>query len=247
MFHVKHVGGFDRAEAPAGTPECVPGAAPVAAAEIFGPRLEIAQRYADALGTSGVERGLLGPREVDRVWDRHLMNSAAVAELLEHGERVVDIGSGAGLPGIPLAIARPDLEVALLEPLLRRSEFLKEVVAELGLSVEVVRGRAEESWVRERFGERDVAVSRAVAALDKLTKWSMPLLRPGGRMIAIKGERAPAEVEEHRRGMAALDAVDVRVVTCGASYLRPPATVVVAQRARRSRRGSASRADRRKR
>jgi 16S rRNA (guanine527-N7)-methyltransferase len=247
MFHVKHVGGFDRAEAPAGTPDRVPGAAPAAAAEIFGPRLEIAQRYADALGTSGVERGLLGPREVDRIWDRHLMNSAAVAELLEHGERVVDIGSGAGLPGIPLAIARPDLEVTLLEPLLRRSEFLKEVVAELGLSVEVVRGRAEASWVRERFGERDVAVSRAVAALDKLTKWSMPLLRPGGRMIAIKGERAPAEVEEHRRGMAALDAVDVRVVTCGASYLRPPATVVVAQRARRSRRGSASRADRRKR
>jgi 16S rRNA (guanine527-N7)-methyltransferase len=170
-----------------------------------------------------------------------------VAALPSHSERVVDIGSGAGLPGIPLAIARPDLEVALLEPLLRRSEFLKEVVAELGLSVEVVRGRAEESWVRERFGERDVAVSRAVAALDKLTKWSMPLLRPGGRMIAIKGERAPAEVEEYRRGMAALDAVDVRVVTCGASYLRPPATVVIAQRARRSRRGSAPRADRRKR
>jgi 16S rRNA (guanine527-N7)-methyltransferase len=247
MFHVKHVGGFDRAEAPAGTPDPVSGAAPVAAAEIFGPRLDIAQRYAELLGTSGVERGLLGPREVDRVWDRHLMNSAAVAELLEHGERVVDIGSGAGLPGIPLAIARPDLEVALLEPLLRRSEFLKEVVAELGLSVEVVRGRAEESWVRERFGERDVAVSRAVAALDKLTKWSMPLLRPGGRMIAIKGERAPAEVEEHRRGMVALHAVDVRVVTCGASYLRPPATVVIAQRAGRSRRGSAPRVDRRKR
>jgi 16S rRNA (guanine527-N7)-methyltransferase len=247
MFHVKHIGGFDRAGATAGTPDPVPGAAPAAAAEIFGPRLDIAQRYAVLLGTSGVERGLVGPRELDRLWDRHLMNSAAVAELLEHGERVVDIGSGAGLPGIPLAIARPDLEVALLEPLLRRSEFLKEVVAELGLSVEVVRGRAEESWVRERFGERDVAVSRAVAALDKLTKWSMPLLRPGGRMIAIKGERAPAEVEEHRRGMAALYAVDARVVTCGASYLHPPATVVVAQRARRSRRGSAPRADRRKR
>ena len=243
---MKHVGGFDRAAAPAGSPDPVPGAAPDAAAEIFGPRLDIAQRYAEALGTSGVERGLLGPREVDRVWDRHLMNSVAVAELLEHGQRVIDIGSGAGLPGIPLAIARPDLEVVLLEPLLRRSEFLKEVVAELGLSVEVVRGRAEESWVRERFGERDVAVSRAVAALDKLTKWSMPLLRPGGRMIAIKGERAPGEVEEHRRGMAALDAVDVRVVTCGATYLRPPATVVVAQRATRSRRGSAPRVDRRK-
>ncbi|WAC91666.1 16S rRNA (guanine(527)-N(7))-methyltransferase RsmG [Mycobacterium sp. Aquia_213] len=248
MFHVKHVGGFDRAATPAEAGDSVgPGPAPSAAAEIFGPRLDVATAYAEILATTGVERGLLGPREVDRVWDRHLLNSAAIAELLGDGERVVDIGSGAGLPGIPLAIARPDLDVALVEPLLRRSEFLKEVVAELGLTVAVVRGRAEEAEVRERFGERDVVVSRAVAALDKLTKWSMPLLRPGGRMIAIKGERAPDELEEHRRGMAALDAVDVRVVTCGASYLRPPATVVVAQRATRSGRGSASRADRRKR
>jgi 16S rRNA (guanine527-N7)-methyltransferase len=244
MFHVKHGDGLD----PAGTRDSTgPGPAPAAAAELFGTRLDLASRYAETLATAGVERGLLGPREVDRVWDRHLLNSAAVAELLQDGERVVDIGSGAGLPGIPLAIARPDLEVALVEPLLRRSEFLKEVVGELGLTVEVVRGRAEEPGVRKRFGERDVAVSRAVAALDKLTKWSMPLLRPGGRMIAIKGERAPDEVEEHRRGMAALDAVDVRVVTCGASYLRPPATVVVAQRAIRSGRGSAPRADRRRR
>jgi len=200
---------------------------------MFGPRLAIAQRYAELLATAGVERGLLGPHEVDRVWERHLLNSAAVGELLEHGERVVDIGSGAGLPGIPLAIARPDLDITLLEPLLRRSEFLKEVVAELGLTVEVARGRAEESWVRERFGERDSAVSRAVAALDKLTKWSMPLLRPGGRMIAIKGERAPDEVQEHRRVMAAAGAVDVRVLACGAKYLRPPATVVLAQRGER--------------
>jgi 16S rRNA (guanine527-N7)-methyltransferase len=170
---------------------------------------------------------------VDRVWERHLLNSAAVGELLGRGERVVDIGSGAGLPGIPLAIARPDLDITLLEPLLRRSEFLKEVVAELGLTVEVARGRAEESWVRERFGERDSAVSRAVAALDKLTKWSMPLLRPGGRMIAIKGERAPDEVREYRRVMAAAGVVDVRVLACGAKYLRPPATVVLAQRGER--------------
>ena len=245
---MKHVGGFDRPGVAADAEDSLgPGPAPAAAGEIFGPGLDAAQRYAETLATTGVERGLLGPREVDRIWDRHLLNSVAVAELLERGERVVDIGSGAGLPGIPLAIARPDLNIALLEPMLRRSEFLKEVVAELGLTVEVVRGRAEDPAIRERFGERDVAVSRAVAALDKLTKWSMPLLRPGGRMIAIKGERAPDEVEEHRRGMAALNAVDVRVVTCGASYLRPPATVVVAQRATRSRRGSAPRADRRKR
>jgi 16S rRNA (guanine527-N7)-methyltransferase len=129
-----------------------------------------------------------------------------------------------------LAIARPDLEVVLLEPLLRRSEFLNEVIEELGLAVEVVRGRAEEPWVRNRFGDRDAAVSRAVAALDKLTKWCLPLLRPGGRMLAIKGERGAEELEQHRRGMAALGAVDARVVTCGANYLRPPATVVLARR-----------------
>jgi 16S rRNA (guanine527-N7)-methyltransferase len=207
-----------------------------AAAAIFGPRLDIAQRYADVLAGAAVERGLLGPREVDRIWDRHLLNSAAIGELLDAGEQIVDIGSGAGLPGIPLAIARPDLHVVLLEPLLRRSEFLNEVVAELGLSVEVVRGRAEEPSVRDRIGERDAAVSRAVAALDKLTKWSMPLLRLDGRMLAIKGERAPDEINEHRRVMAAAGAVDVRVVACGANYLRPPATVVLARRGRQGRR-----------
>jgi 16S rRNA (guanine527-N7)-methyltransferase len=230
MFHVKHVEQSDRAPSLA-PPE--PAAVPEAASAVFGSRLDIASRYAEFLATAGVERGLLGPREVDRIWERHLLNSAAVGELLGQGERVVDIGSGAGLPGIPLAIARPDLEVVLLEPLLRRSEFLKEAVADLGLSVEVVRGRAEESWVRDQFGERDAAVSRAVAALDKLTKWSMPLLRPGGRMMAIKGERAPDEVHEHRRVMAASGAVDVRVLACGANYLRPPATVVLAERGHR--------------
>ncbi|WP_407687962.1 16S rRNA (guanine(527)-N(7))-methyltransferase RsmG [Mycobacterium sp. HUMS_1102779] len=206
-----------------------------AAARVFGPRLELARRYADILATAGVERGLLGPREVDRLWERHLINCAVVGELLDPGARVVDIGSGAGLPGIPLFIARPDLDVVLLEPLLRRSEFLAEAVAELGLAVEVVRGRAEEAWVRERCGERDAAVSRAVAPLDKLTKWSMPLLRPGGRMIAIKGERAPEEARQHRRVMEASGALDAKVVTCGADFLRQPATVVVARRGARPR------------
>jgi 16S rRNA (guanine527-N7)-methyltransferase len=214
-----------------------------AAAAIFGARLDIARRYAQLLAGAAVERGLLGPREVDRLWDRHLLNCAVVAELLEPGEKVIDVGSGAGLPGIPLAIARPDLEMALLEPLLRRSEFLSEAVAELGLAIEVVRGRAEEPWVREQFGARDAAVSRAVAPLGKLTKWSMPLLRAGGRMVAIKGERAPDEVEAHRRVMAASHAVDVRVVTCGALYLRPPATVVLARRGDRARRKPSRTAD----
>lgn len=226
---MKHVGPGDDAAGRSGE-AAGPGTAPDSAAAVFGDRLGIAQRYAEVLATVGVERGLLGPREVDRIWDRHILNSAALAELLDRGERIIDIGSGAGLPGIPLAIARPDLAVVLLEPLLRRSEFLNEVVNELGLAVEVVRGRAEEPGVRNRFGERDAAVSRAVASLDKLTKWSLPLLRPDGRMLAIKGERASDEVEQYRRVMAASGAADVRVVTCGANYLRPPATVVSARR-----------------
>lgn len=235
MFHVKHVNARARSADGTAPPPLVEPVSPSDAAAIFGPRLDIVRRYAELLAGAGVERGLLGPREADRLWDRHLLNSAVVGELLDPGERVIDIGSGAGLPGIPLAIARPDLQIVLLEPLLRRSEFLTEVVAELGLAVEVVRGRAEEPWVRDRFGARDAAVSRAVAALDKLTKWSMPLLRPGGLMVAIKGERAHEEVEAHRRVMAASGAVDVRVVTCGANCLRPPATVVLARRGERAR------------
>src|ERR1700736_4105282 len=193
MFHVKHA-------------EVSP--APRAAEALFGSRVERVQRYAEALAGAGVERGLLGPREVDRLWDRHLLNCAAIGELLDAGERIVDIGSGAGLPGLALAIARPDLRVVLLEPLLRRSEFLREVVEELGLDVEVVRGRAEEPPVRDRLAGSDAAVSRAVAALDKLTKWSMPLLKQAGQMVAIKGERAPDEVREYRRVMEALGATD---------------------------------------
>ena len=157
------------------------------------------------LAGAGVERGLIGPREVDRLWDRHLLNSAAVAELLIEGERVVDIGSGAGLPGMPLAIARPDLEIVLdradaaperFSPRGRRRSS--------GCPSRSCAAAPKSRGVRERSASVDVAVSRAVAALDKLTKWSMPLLRTGGRMLAIKGEQAPDEVAEHRRVMAAI-------------------------------------------
>lgn len=205
-------------------------AAPEAAATVFGPRLGVAQRYAEFLAGDGIDRGLLGPRETARLWDRHLLNSAALTELLERGEHVVDIGSGAGLPGLPVAIARPDLRVVLVEPQQRRIDFLEEVVAELGLAVEVVRGRAEAAEVRDRIGENDAVVSRAVAGLDKLTQWSLPLLRPKGRMLAIKGERAGEEVCAHRRVMTASGAESVRVVRCGVNYLNPPATVVVVRR-----------------
>lgn len=215
MFHVKHV-------------EVSP--APQGADTFFGPRAGLAQQYAEILAGAGVEWGLIGPREVDRLWERHLFNSAAVAELLEPNERVADVGSGAGLPGIPLALARPDLRLTLIEPLLRRSEFLREVVDELGIDVTVVRGRAEESAVHEQVGEMDAVVSRAVASLDKLTKWCMPLLRVDGRMLAIKGERAEDEIREHRRVMTSLGAGDERVMRCGESLLNPPVTVVVARR-----------------
>jgi 16S rRNA (guanine527-N7)-methyltransferase len=215
MFHVKH------------------GATPVpppAAVGVFGAALDQAVRYAQILAGAGVERGLIGPRETERLWDRHVLNSAALAELLDRGEQIADIGSGAGLPGIPLALARPDLRVTLIEPLLRRSDFLREVADDLGLDVAVVRGRAEEDAVRQRVGEMDAVVSRAVASLDKLARWSMPLLRTGGRMLALKGERAANEISEYRRVMESLGAVDARVVTCGGDYLEPPATVVIARR-----------------
>ncbi|MBJ7337088.1 16S rRNA (guanine(527)-N(7))-methyltransferase RsmG [Mycolicibacterium sp.] len=215
MFHVKHGD---------------PPPAPYAAAALFGDRLEIASEYAAILSGAGIERGLIGPGEVERLWDRHILNSAAVGELLAPGERVADVGSGAGLPGIPLAISRTDVSVILVEPLLRRADFLTEVVELLALPVTVIRGRAEERSVRDAAGEIDVVTSRAVASLDKLTRWCLPLLRPGGRMLAMKGERAGAEIEEHRRVMSSLGAVDVKVMECGVNYLAPPVTVVVAVR-----------------
>jgi len=220
---VKHVVPQKRA-----TPSLAPP--PESAKAVFGPRLGLARRYADLLADTAVEWGLLGPHEFERLWERHLLNCAVVAELLQPGERVADIGSGAGLPGLALAIADPGLDVVLIESLLRRSEFLRMVVSELGLDVEVLRGRAEDPAVRQSAGGCDAVVSRAVAPLDKVTRWSMALLRPGGRMLAIKGERAADEVREHRRVMTSLGAVDARVVECGVKYLSSPTTVVVARR-----------------
>jgi 16S rRNA (guanine527-N7)-methyltransferase len=223
MFHVKH------GEAPE---------TPSVAAAVFGARIGLAERYAAILAGAGIERGILGPAEVPRLWERHLLNSAAVAELVGDDEAVADVGSGAGLPGIPLALARPAARVVLIEPLLRRAEFLQEVVDDLGLGVVVLRGRAEERGVRQQAGEMDAVTSRAVASLEKLAKWSLPLLREGGRMLALKGERAEDEVGEHRRAMISLGAVDIGVVKCGVDYLSPPATVVVARRGKRISRSS---------
>lgn len=159
---------------------------------VFGGRVEAACSYAELLATRGVEWGVVGPREVGRIWSRHVLNSVAVAPLIQDGATVVDVGSGAGLPGIPVALARPDLAVSLLEPLERRAEFLTLAVAELGLSdrVEVVRGRAEE----QRGRTWAVVTCRAVAPLGRLVTWTGPLFVPHGELLAIKGESAPTEV-----------------------------------------------------
>ncbi|MDO4784098.1 MAG: 16S rRNA (guanine(527)-N(7))-methyltransferase RsmG [Propionibacteriaceae bacterium] len=149
------------------------------------------KQYVDILASRGIEWGLLGPREAERLWERHILNSLALVELIPEGLNLVDVGSGAGLPGLPVAIARPDLEVTLMEPLLRRSDFLTRAVEELGLQdrVRVVRIRAEDS--KETF---DAVACRAVAPLDKLLRWCTPLIAPGGALYALKGSSATDEV-----------------------------------------------------
>jgi 16S rRNA (guanine527-N7)-methyltransferase len=208
---------------------------PVATDSLFRDRSPLARRFAEHLVTSGVERGLLGPREAPRVWDRHVLNCAVVAELMPDGARVVDIGSGAGLPGIPLALARPDLRVVLVEPLARRVEWLRMVIADLELPVEVERGRAEDTPIRRRWEGADVVTSRAVAPLHRLAAWCLPLVRPGGMMLAVKGMSAPAEVERDTRAVAVSGGGIPRIETCGIGIVDPPSTVVVVERLRRRR------------
>ena len=200
---------------------------------VFGERLPLAERYAEHLATTGVEWGLVGPREASRVWERHILNCAVVADLIPPAARVLDIGSGAGLPGIPLALARPDLRIVLVEPLARRVEWLRAVLADLELPVEVERGRAEDTPIRRRWEGADVVTSRAVAPLHRLAAWCLPLVRPGGMMLAVKGMSAPAEVERDTRAVAASGGGIPRIETCGVGIVDPPSTVVVVERLRR--------------
>ena len=174
--------------------ETVPAPDPAVAAQVFTPeRLPALERYAGLLATEGVVRGLIGPREVPRLWDRHLVNCGLLAPLLPDGASVADLGSGAGLPGMVLALARPDLRVTLIEPMARRVAFLDEAVEILGLDrVTVVRGRAEDWSGPERF---DVVTARALAPLPKLLSWGMPLVADGGVMLAMKGSLAAEEIE----------------------------------------------------
>ncbi len=214
MFHVKRDDEFDQS------------AVADAALQIFGDRIESARAYRQILADAGVERGLIGPREVDRLWVRHVLNCAVVGEVISQGAIVADIGSGAGLPGIPLALARPDLSLTLIEPLLRRFVFLSEVVAELSLPIRVVRGRAEEKSVLAEVGLSDVVTSRAVAPLDRLARWSLPLIKPGGELLAIKGSSAAAEITAHKAAVGKFGLTDLRVESCGGDTLAVETTVI---------------------
>ncbi|WP_069813601.1 16S rRNA (guanine(527)-N(7))-methyltransferase RsmG [Streptomyces sp. TP-A0874] len=198
---------------------------PPEAETVFGDALPAAIRYAELLAEAGVRRGLIGPREVPRLWGRHMLNCAVLTEAVPESVTVCDVGSGAGLPGIPLALVRPDLEITLLEPLLRRTTFLQEVVDLLGLEhVTVVRGRAEEMLGKLR--PVHVVTARAVAPLDRLAGWGVPLLRPYGEMLALKGDTAEQELRSARAALSKLGAVRSSVFQVGVGTVDPPSTVV---------------------
>lgn len=190
------------------------------------------------LADVGVTRGLIGPREVPRLWDRHVLNCAVVADptdgLVPVDSRIADVGSGAGLPGLVWAIARPDVQVVLIEPLLRRSTFLTEAVAALavGERVQVVRGRAEDVSKDPDWRPVDIVTARAVAPLERLIGWTVPLLAEGGHLLALKGSTAEAEVAEAADAARAAHLVDVRVHHCGVGVVDPPTTVIVGVRGR---------------
>ena len=232
---------------PLGAPELLPEEQ-AAAVALFGSRLAGARGFADALCTSGVDRGLIGPREVERIWSRHVLNCAVVAELIPDKALVIDVGSGAGLPGIALAVARPDLRVVLLEPMLRRTTWLTETVEALALdNVRVVRGRAEDVVDLEEVA--DVVTARAVAPLPRLAAWCLTMVRPGGLFLALKGETARAELDGSVAALRDAGAVSWGVVECGGDGLAEPtrvvrvvagARVVATQRGQAAQRGEAA-------
>lgn len=195
-----------------------------AAEKIFGDRLGLAQRYVEHLATSGTERGLIGPREVPRLWSRHVLNCAVIESAIAEGSRVADVGSGAGLPGLCLAIARPDLDLTLIEPLERRVIWLQEVVDDLGLdNVTIMRTRAE---LAVGMVEADVVTARAVSALTNLAGLTIPLLGGKGEVVAIKGRSAAEEIEKAAKTIRKLGGVETSVVVCGQELLEEPTTVV---------------------
>ena len=194
----------------------------VLAREIYGVHFPSLSRYVDILRSTGVEWGLLGPHEADRLWDRHILNCAALNELIAADRTVADVGSGAGLPGVPLALLRPDLQLTLLEPLLRRSTFLTQTVDELGIEarVQVIRSRAE-----DHHQTYDVVVARALAPLDRLIGWCNPLRSPSGIILALKGSSAANEILAADTELRATH-LNAEVVKARAHPAAEPATVV---------------------
>ncbi len=218
-------------------PTGAPPPPPDAAERVFGAALPLAVEYVARLASDGVVRGLIGPREVTRLWERHVLNSAAVAEAVPAGARVVDVGSGAGLPGIPLGLARPDVALTLVEPMARRVEFLDEAVAALaaahGRPWRVVRGRAEERSVVTAVGPVDVVTARAVAPLPRLVGWCRGLMRPGSQLVALVGARALGELPAMVPDLEAAGMRDVHARAVGAELGNAATTVVVMTRGAR--------------
>ena len=201
-----------------------PEAAPSNAPGVFGEHLGLAEAYAELLIRDGDLLGLIGPRELPKLWSRHILNSAVVADLVRPGETVADVGSGAGFPGIPMAIKMPETNFVLIEPMERRATWLAEVVVPtLGLkNVQVLRARAEEAPI-DTF---DVTTARAVSALPKLIRMLAPLTAPGGRILAMKGSKAADEIQESRSLMKKFQIKDFEIITVGEKILSEPTTVV---------------------
>lgn len=212
---------------------------PLGADVVFGDRLPLAERYVALLADTGVSHGLIGPREVERLWERHVLNCAVIADAVPADAVVVDVGSGAGLPGIALALARPDVEMHLVEPMARRTQWLQTAVDALGLpQVQVHRGRAEEV---DLLG--DVVTARAVSKLSTLARWTAPLAREGGLLLALKGASAADELARDRQAALRAGWSELEVVHAGEDLLDPPTTVIRGVRvAERRRRGGRRRA-----
>lgn len=202
------------------TPEVEPSSASL----IFGTGIDQARMYAELLVRDGDLLGLIGPRELPKLWTRHILNSAVVAEYVAPGQRVADVGSGAGLPGIPMAIVSPETQFVLIEPMERRAHWLAEVVVPaLGLrNVQVLRGRAEDA----PLANYDVATARAVSALPKLLKILVPLVVSGGQILALKGSRAAYEIEESKPLAKRMKIANFEILTAGSRDLDDPTTIV---------------------
>lgn len=196
-----------------------PPPTPDVAQSFLGDRLQLMERYVAHLCDTGVTHGLIGPREVPRMWERHVLNCAVVHPGIAEGRAVADIGAGAGLPGLVLAIARPDLRMTLVEPLLRRTVWLERIVDDLELeNVEVVRARADEVWGKRSF---DVVTSRAVARIGELARWSLPLVNAHGEMFVLKGSSAAAERDEDADILRKLRVIHADVERWGEGVVDP--------------------------